>query len=285
MKRWVAAVPALLAACASMGGMRAAPATEGASWSFAAPATEAREAACEALRSYGMYLFEVGALDDSAWSVLAQKTSLWSHGEYVRVTLLPSDSTGLTPAYFLTKRVLETNITATGDWSRRLIDRMREVLAGTREARPEPCEVKPAARAAGRRYPPIQPSRAARARPTSAARAAMASHRPAPQPRPTGSGADPAAGAVTGSSTVGGSGTAGRMALREGSSSRAASRSSALCHRSPGSFSRHRITTISRALGTSARLPRSGAGGLARCAAIICCGVFASNGSTPVSIS
>ena len=151
MRAWLAATPALLAACASMGGMRAAPATEGASWAFSAPASRAREAACEALRSYGMYLLEVGAPEDSAWSVLAQKTSLWSYGEYVRVTVLPSDTTGLTPAYFLTKRVLETNISASGDWSRRLISRMQEVLAGWREVRAEPCQVTPAARAAASR--------------------------------------------------------------------------------------------------------------------------------------
>lgn len=148
MRAWLTAAPALLGACASVGGMRAAPATEGASWAFSAPASRTREAACEALRSYGMYLLEVGAPGDSAWSVLAQKTSLWSYGEYVRVTVLPSDSTGLTPAYFLTKRALETNITASGDWSRRLISRMQEVLAGRRELRAEPCLVKPAARAA-----------------------------------------------------------------------------------------------------------------------------------------
>ncbi len=151
MKAWLAAGPALLAACASVGGMRAAPVSEGASWAFPAPASRAREAACEALRSYGMYLLEVGAPADSAWSVLAQKTSIWSYGEYVRVTVLPSDSTGFTPAYFLTKRVLGTNITASGDWSRRLIGRMQEVLSGRRELRAEPCQVKPAARAAAGR--------------------------------------------------------------------------------------------------------------------------------------
>lgn len=151
MRGWLTAAPALLAGCASVGGMRAAPATEGASWAFSAPASKAREAACEALRSHGMYLLEVGAPEDSAWSVLAQKTSLWSYGEFVRVTMLPTDSTGLTPAYFLTKRVLATNITASGDWSRRLISRMEEVLAGKREVRPEPCQVKSDARAAASR--------------------------------------------------------------------------------------------------------------------------------------
>lgn len=148
MKGWIAIAPPLLTACASVGGMRAAPGTEGSSWAFSAPAPKVREAACEALRSYGMYLLEVGAPADSAWSALAQKTSLWSYGEYVRVTVLPSDSAGLTPAWFLTKRVLATNITASGDWSRRLISRMEEVLAGKRKVRTDPCEVKPAARAA-----------------------------------------------------------------------------------------------------------------------------------------
>jgi hypothetical protein len=151
MKPWLALAPVMLTACASVGGMRAAPATEGASWTFAAPVPRIREAACEALRSYGMYLLEVGAPGDSAWSVLAQKTSLWSYGEYVRVTVLPQDTAGFTPAYFLTKRAVATNITASGDWSRRLINRMQEVLTGAREVRPEPCEVKPAARAAASR--------------------------------------------------------------------------------------------------------------------------------------
>lgn len=149
----LAAASALLTACASVGGMRSAPVSEGVSWAFSASAPRAREAACEALRSYGLYLLEVGAPEDSAWSVLAQKRrmSLWTHGEYVRVTVLPPDSTGLTPAYFLTKRVLGTDITASGDWSRRLIARMQEVLSGRRELRAEPCRVKPAARSAAGR--------------------------------------------------------------------------------------------------------------------------------------
>ncbi|HSE28459.1 MAG TPA: hypothetical protein VLA95_09540 [Gemmatimonadales bacterium] len=148
MRRPSALALLFLAGCASVGGMRAAPATEGSSWAFSAPAAKVHEAACEALRSHGMYLLEVGRPGDTAWSALAQKTSLWSYGEYVRVTVLPADSAGLTPAYFLTRRLVATNITASDDWSARLIHRMVDVLAGRREPRENACEITPAARAA-----------------------------------------------------------------------------------------------------------------------------------------
>lgn len=136
-----------LAACASVGGMRSAPVALGTSYGFRFPEPKVREAACEALRSHGMHLLEVGppAVDSAApavasWSALAQKgAGLASWGEYVRVTVLPTDSTGTTVFYILTRRVLETNVTATGDWSPRLINRMGEVLAGRHPARPEAC--------------------------------------------------------------------------------------------------------------------------------------------------
>jgi hypothetical protein len=132
----------LLAGCASVGGMRTAPLNEGASWAVREPEARVREAACESLRSYGMYLLEVGAPADAPWTALAQKTSLWSYGEYVRVTVLPTDSTGTTVVYLLTRRLLATNVTATNDWSDRLVPRMQEVLAGQRAIRPAPCEPK-----------------------------------------------------------------------------------------------------------------------------------------------
>ena len=124
MSRWtchllVRRAPLGLAACASVGGMRTAPPTEGASWSFREPEARVHEAACE---------------------------SLWSQGEYVRVTVLPADSSGTTVVYLLTKRLVATNVTATSDWSGRLFPRMQEVLAGRRAIRPAPCEVKPGVR-------------------------------------------------------------------------------------------------------------------------------------------
>lgn len=136
-----------LTACASVGGMRSAPVTMGTSYGFRFAEPKVREAACEALRSLGMHLLEVGApAGDSAaptlpsWSALAEKgAGLASWGEYVRVTVLPTDSTGTTVFYILTRRALETNLTATGDWSPRLINRMGEVLAGRHPARPDAC--------------------------------------------------------------------------------------------------------------------------------------------------
>lgn len=136
-----------LTACASMGGMRAAPVAQGASYGFRFPEAEVREAVCEALRSHGMHLLEVGSSAGDfptptvpAWSALAQKgAGLWSWGEYVRVTVLPTDSTGTTVFYILTRRALATNITATGNWSPRLINRIGEVLAGRHPARADAC--------------------------------------------------------------------------------------------------------------------------------------------------
>ncbi len=145
----LALAPLALSACATVGGMRAAPVTEGASWGFSAPVELVRAAACESLRSYGMYLLDVGSPADSIWTVLAQKTSLWSYGEYVRVTVLPTDAAGMTATYILTKRLLATNFTASDDWSGRLIPRMEEMLRGRREVRAVPCEVT-VARAANR---------------------------------------------------------------------------------------------------------------------------------------
>ena len=144
--RILAASPLGLAACASAGGMRTAPLTEGARWTVREPEAQVRQAACESLRSYGMYLLEFGAPTDSVWTVLAQKTSLWSYGEYVRVTVLPTDSTGTTVVYLLTKRLLASNITATNDWAGRLVPRIQEVLEGRHALRPVPCEVTRGAR-------------------------------------------------------------------------------------------------------------------------------------------
>ena len=63
------------------------------------------------------------------------------------------------------------------------------------------------------------------------------------------------------------------------------SRSSALCQRSAGDFSRHRITSAASAGGTMARRFVTGSGASVTCAASTCRGVAPVNGGRPVSIS
>jgi hypothetical protein len=64
-----------------------------------------------------------------------------------------------------------------------------------------------------------------------------------------------------------------------------ANSSPALCHRSAGRFSRQRIRTPFNAADTAARWRVTGSGACVICAASSACGVGATNGVLPVSIS
>jgi len=63
------------------------------------------------------------------------------------------------------------------------------------------------------------------------------------------------------------------------------SSSAAVCQRSAGDFSRHRITSAASAAGTVARRFVTGSGASVTCAASTCWGVAPVKGGRPVSIS
>jgi hypothetical protein len=117
------------AACASTGGLRSAPLDQGEVKLYAAPLAVVAPAAREAVLSAGLDVDTVSQLDSLTWMIIAKKgMSLFSYGELVRVVVQQAPE-GAVAVRVFTKRRLATNITATGDWSGRVFERLDHILA------------------------------------------------------------------------------------------------------------------------------------------------------------
>lgn len=119
----------IVAACASTGGLRSEPLDRGEAKFYTAPLAIVAAAAREAVLSAGLEVDTVSQVDSLTSMIIAKKgMSLFSYGELVRVVVQQAPE-GAVGVRVLTKRRLATNITATGDWSGRIFERLDHILA------------------------------------------------------------------------------------------------------------------------------------------------------------
>jgi len=118
MKRTrILALTVTLGACASVGGMRSAPLTEGVPRTFAAGHTTVLNASREAVVEAGLAIDEVRQVNDRTWMIIAKKgASGFTWGELVRV-VVQEESPSETMVRVYTQRRMATNVTAKGDYS------------------------------------------------------------------------------------------------------------------------------------------------------------------------
>ena len=117
---------ALLAvpACATTGGMKSAPITEGVSRSFQGDYDRVLSAARESVVDAGLDIDEVSKVDDKTWMIIAKKgASAWSWGELVRV-VVQETGPAETSVRVLTERRMATNVAAKGDYSKSIFSGM-----------------------------------------------------------------------------------------------------------------------------------------------------------------
>jgi hypothetical protein len=127
---WLVVALILQAACASAGGMRTEPVDAGEAKVYAAPLTVVVPAAQQAVLSAGLDVDQMSQPDSLTWMIIAEKgTSLFSWGELVRVVAQQTPDGSAVVVRVLTKRRMATNITAKGDWSGPIFERLDQTLA------------------------------------------------------------------------------------------------------------------------------------------------------------
>jgi hypothetical protein len=125
----LAALSAIMAACASTGGMRSQPLDAGETKFYAAPLNSVAPAARQAVLAAGLTVDTVSQPDSLTWMIIAKKgMSFFSYGEVVRVVVQQTPE-GAVAVRVFTKRRLATNITAKGDWSKSIFDQLDHILA------------------------------------------------------------------------------------------------------------------------------------------------------------
>jgi hypothetical protein len=125
----VAALAVIAAGCASAGGMRSVPVDAGEVKLYAVPLSTVAPAARQAVLAAGLDVDTILQPDSLTWMIIARKgLSFFSYGELVRVVIYQTPEGPIAVRVF-TKRRLATNITAKGDWSRPIYDRLDLILA------------------------------------------------------------------------------------------------------------------------------------------------------------
>lgn len=124
----VPVVLALVAACASTGGMVAEPVDVGTERTFDRDYADVLRAARSAVTAAGLTIQTDSVVNDSTQMIVGTKgVSAWSWGELVRVVV---QGTGPSQAHVhvLTRRKMATNITAKGDYSATIFTAMADSL-------------------------------------------------------------------------------------------------------------------------------------------------------------
>ena len=118
------AVLTILTGCATTGGMRSAPLTEGVSRTFKGDYDRVLKAARESVVEAGLAIDEVNKVDDKTWMIISKKgASAFSWGEMIRVVVQGS-GTDETAVRVMTQRKVATNVTAKGDYSTSILSNM-----------------------------------------------------------------------------------------------------------------------------------------------------------------
>ena len=126
----LAVAPIFAAACASAGGMRSEPLDAGEAKFYVAPLAVVVPAAQQAVQSAGLDVEAVSQPDSLTWMIIAKKgMSFFSWGELVRVVAQQTPDGAAVVVRVFTKRRMATNITAKGDWSGPIFERLDQILA------------------------------------------------------------------------------------------------------------------------------------------------------------
>jgi hypothetical protein len=111
------AMVGMLAACASVGGMRSAPLEQGVVRHYDAELHDAVLAARVALGGSQLEIEEVRQVNDRTWYIIAKRSSgEWTHGELIRVVCEEMGERDVA-IRILTRRRVGIEFTAKGDWS------------------------------------------------------------------------------------------------------------------------------------------------------------------------
>lgn len=116
---WLACSSALVG-CSTPGSIRAAPADAGRTFHLAQRCEEVQPLIEDALLELGFVIRSVARREACGVELIAARPlSAFSWGELVRVDVEPSNDEA-TLLRVVTRRVLHTNVAATGDWSRQI---------------------------------------------------------------------------------------------------------------------------------------------------------------------
>lgn len=129
--------------CATTAQLRDQPLTAGSVQVFPRRFAEVRDAGCEAIRSYGWQIREVGTPDDTTWWALASRGSdmgLTTMGTVARLVVFDS-RTDRTVALVRSEEALATKLNDRNEWAPKLFYRMSEIMTGQRGIRENPCTV------------------------------------------------------------------------------------------------------------------------------------------------
>lgn len=104
-------------ACATTGGMKSAPLSEGVAKTFSGNFDQILKASREAVVEAGLAIDEASKVDEKTWMIIGKKgASGWSWGELVRVVVHQTAPSQTSVTVFTQKRV-SVNVTAKGDYS------------------------------------------------------------------------------------------------------------------------------------------------------------------------
>ena len=124
-----ALLAAIMAACASTGGMRSQPLDAGETKVYAAPLNTVAPAARQAVLAAGLDVDTVSQPDSLTWMIIAKKgKSFFSYGEVVRVEVQQTPE-GAVAGRVSTNRRVAPIVTARGDWSKPIFDQLDHILA------------------------------------------------------------------------------------------------------------------------------------------------------------
>ena len=129
--------------CATTAQLRDQPLTAGSVQAFPRKFAEVRDAGCEAIRSYGWKIREVGTPDDTTWWALASKGSdmgMTTMGTVARLVVFDSRS-DTTVVLVRSEEALATTLNDRNEWAPKFFYRMSEIMTGQRAISQTPCAV------------------------------------------------------------------------------------------------------------------------------------------------
>ena len=128
--------------CATTAQLRDQPLTAGSIQAFPRRFTEVRDAGCEAIRSYGWQIREVGTPNDTTWWALASRGTdiMTTWGTVARLVVFDSRS-DTTVALVRSEEAAAANFNDRNEWAPKFFYRMGEIMTGQRPVRDNPCAV------------------------------------------------------------------------------------------------------------------------------------------------
>lgn len=125
MKQFAICGTLILMACASIGGTKSRPLTDGTVQYFQSDVRAAVLASRNALVAAQLEVKEVDELDNGAWMIVATRAQGgWTQGEIIRVVVQSTENEGKVGVWILTRRRSAMNLTAKGDWSKELFSQI-----------------------------------------------------------------------------------------------------------------------------------------------------------------